>query len=166
MIIKVSTLTNGKHEIPFNINVKELKLEKPFEGDLSLLCKVDKSDHQIIINCDLAVDVDFTCDRCNSNFIQTLENEFQIVYFFDKESADNENTNIRYLPEAETKIDLTVDAIEYANCSIPMKKLCDEDCKGLCGSCGIDLNEEKCDCKSEEINPVWDKLLELKDKLN
>jgi len=166
MIIKVSSLSNGNHKISFEKNVKELGLKQPFVDDLILNCRIDKSDHQIILSCEVTVQANFICDRCTTNFHQTLYNDFQLVYFFDKESVDENNLNIRYLPEAETEIDLTKDAFEYTQCAVPMKKLCDENCKGLCSSCGINLNEKTCNCTNEEINPVWEKLLELKDKLN
>lgn len=37
--------------------------------------------------------------------------------------------------------------------SIPSKHLCREDCKGICPKCGKNLNEGKCDCKSDNIDP-------------
>ncbi|MEE9432495.1 MAG: DUF177 domain-containing protein [Melioribacteraceae bacterium] len=166
MIIKISTLSNGNHEILLEKKVKELKLDQPFVDDLILNCKVDKSDYQIVIDCKLHAVANFICDRCTADFNLTLHSDFKLVYFFDKGNIDKDNTSIRYLPDSETEIDLTKDAFEFAQFSIPMKKLCDEDCNGLCSNCGINLNEKKCDCKNEETNPVWDKLLELKDKLN
>lgn len=36
--------------------------------------------------------------------------------------------------------------IEQIHLGIPMKPLCREDCKGLCGTCGGDLNEGPCGC--------------------
>ncbi len=47
-----------------------------------------------------------------------------------------------------------------------MKKLCSEDCAGLCTKCGSNLNKNKCNCSEELKNPVWEPLLKLKDKLN
>ncbi len=36
--------------------------------------------------------------------------------------------------------------IEQIHLGIPMKPLCREDCQGLCGQCGADLNEGPCSC--------------------
>ncbi|NLI57624.1 MAG: DUF177 domain-containing protein [Clostridium sp.] len=36
--------------------------------------------------------------------------------------------------------------------NLPTKLICSEDCKGLCFYCGVNLNEETCDCKNEEID--------------
>ena len=32
---------------------------------------------------------------------------------------------------------------------VPEKNLCSESCKGLCYSCGINLNQETCGCKKK-----------------
>jgi uncharacterized protein len=37
---------------------------------------------------------------------------------------------------------------------LPIAPLCSEACKGLCGQCGADQNEEGCDC-GEPIDPRW-----------
>ena len=34
--------------------------------------------------------------------------------------------------------------------ALPMKPLCSENCKGLCPSCGTNLNKASCECA-----PVW-----------
>ncbi|MGE5613517.1 MAG: YceD family protein [Bacillota bacterium] len=34
--------------------------------------------------------------------------------------------------------------------SLPMKHLCSEQCKGLCGRCGANLNEGQCGCGEEK----------------
>jgi len=48
--------------------------------------------------------------------------------------------------------------------SLPMYVVCREDCRGLCSSCGQDLNEKPCGCEPTAIDP---RLAILKDiKLN
>lgn len=36
---------------------------------------------------------------------------------------------------------------------IPMKRVCREDCKGLCPRCGINKNRESCECPAVEHEP-------------
>ncbi|MGI6669534.1 MAG: YceD family protein [Acetivibrionales bacterium] len=47
---------------------------------------------------------------------------------------------------------LDIDKAFYDNIvlSLPMKHLCSEQCKGLCGRCGANLNEKQCACDEEE----------------
>ena len=39
---------------------------------------------------------------------------------------------------------------------------CSEDCKGLCASCGENLNEGSCDCAPVKGDSRWDALLPLR----
>jgi uncharacterized protein len=48
--------------------------------------------------------------------------------------------------------------------SIPMKHLCDEGCKGLCPFCGINLNQERCECREEHVDPRLEKLKQWLDR--
>ena len=66
--------------------------------------------------------------------------------------------------------DLTEQIREEILLAFPMRFQCKEKCKGLCGSCGADLNEEKCSCgkkkkKKEEVpdkDSPWNALDALK----
>lgn len=46
----------------------------------------------------------------------------------------------------EPLLDTRPIVIEQIHLGIPMKPLCREDCQGLCGTCGADLNEGPCSC--------------------
>lgn len=48
--------------------------------------------------------------------------------------------------------------------SMPVRYLCKEDCKGLCPTCGRDLNEGDCGCSSDVIDPRFEVLSKLCDK--
>lgn len=44
----------------------------------------------------------------------------------------------------------------------PFKALCDEDCKGLCPSCGANLNQKQCSCEgAADIDPRMEALKAL-----
>lgn len=64
----------------------------------------------------------------------------------------------------EPLLDTRPIVVEQIHLGIPMKPLCREDCQGLCGQCGADLNEGTCSC-----TPAGDlrlaKLAGLRDKL-
>ena len=161
MKFKFTNYEDGIHQIDFKKSADELDLDEQFTGDVLLNCRMDKSTYQIVLNCDFSADTELICDRCNEKFIFRVSNEFQNIYLFSSEE-ETDDVNIHYLSLEQDKIDLSKDVSEYAKFAIPMKKLCSESCKGLCPHCGINLNEKKCNCKTEETNPVWDKLQKLK----
>lgn len=47
-------------------------------------------------------------------------------------------------------VDLGEAIREYALLELPMQPLCKADCKGLCPTCGADLNLGACGCQSDE----------------
>ncbi len=51
-------------------------------------------------------------------------------------------------------LDLTEVLRQDVLVGLPMHPLCQEDCHGLCASCGQNLNEGICDCKPEP-DPRW-----------
>jgi uncharacterized protein len=54
------------------------------------------------------------------------------------------------------------DAVTLA---LPLRPLCREDCKGLCARCGNDLNAGPCDCGGDDIDPRWEALAALRERL-
>lgn len=45
--------------------------------------------------------------------------------------------------------------------NISGRYLCSEDCLGLCPTCGINLNENSCNCDNEYIDPRWQALADI-----
>ena len=43
----------------------------------------------------------------------------------------------------------------------PERVLCREDCRGLCGVCGQNLNEGSCDCEPADLDPRMAKVLDI-----
>ena len=58
---------------------------------------------------------------------------------------------------------LDLDELVYSEVmmSLPMKHLCNAECKGICFKCGKNLNEGKCDCPEKEIDPRLQALADL-----
>ena len=168
MVIKFTNFNDGIHHFDFVEKISDLDLDEIFHGELKLSCKMDKSHHQIIINCDINFETSLTCDRCISEFKKTFSKQFQNIYFiiYDSEKEVVEDPGVYYLSPTEDKIDLLKDVKEYMNIAIPMKVLCNDDCKGLCPNCGKDLNQFECNCEADVENPVWEPLKKLKGNLN
>ena len=50
--------------------------------------------------------------------------------------------------------------------AVPIKSLCRYDCKGLCVHCGVNRNQQSCDCDQTKPDPRWAPLGDLKSKLH
>lgn len=62
----------------------------------------------------------------------------------------------------EDFVDLTASIREDIILELPQRALCEADCKGLCPSCGQDLNEGPCRCASSRGDLRWHALDQIK----
>jgi uncharacterized protein len=166
MMIKISNLSDGIHYLTFEGDINELECKEPFAGKYLTEIKLTKLHNRIILDIDLKTQACFDCDRCGVNFIGNLQNKFQMVYLSGDSPEDSASDNIIYLPPDADKIKLNKEFRDYAILSIPMKKLCKEDCKGLCYSCGKNLNNDSCKCEDKQVDIRWKPLMELKNRVN
>jgi uncharacterized protein len=166
MYIKISNLSDGVHKFNFDEAVTEINLEEPFFGNFLADIELSKTNNQIILDADFLANVHFECDRCSNDFNTELKGTFKMVYFFGNKPDGNEKDNLIYLPMTADRIEIGKDLRDFAMLSVPMKKICKEDCNGLCFSCGKDLNEGECNCDKNKTDDRWLPLMELKTKLN
>jgi len=167
MKIKISGLSNGTYNYDFNFGIDRIELEEPFFGNYQTNVVLNKFDDQIILEVSTSLHANFLCDRCGKDYESVVQSNYKMVYLLrDIDSKTDEEVDITYLAQDADKIDISKDTRDYAILSVPMKKLCNDDCKGLCFKCGKDLNEGNCDCDNQVIDDRWKPLLELKNKIN
>ena len=89
------------------------------------------------------------CDRCLDPASFDISGEIEEFYLFE-EPEDPEAYEDGYELVGEDRI---IDLAEPINDAVvmdtPFVVLCQPDCKGLCPTCGCNLNHEQCDCAAE-----------------
>ena len=85
------------------------------------------------------------CDRCLKEFesVKTVRHETMVA----SELEDEDNDEILLMEDGV--IDVGDLAQTMFILEMDSKTLCDEDCKGICPGCGVDLNQGDCTCKKE-----------------
>jgi uncharacterized protein len=98
------------------------------------------------------------CARCLKEFTLPIASEFEESFLLPKYAPAEEDTeladddmDVSFL--SEEGIDLEDIVAEQIWLSIPIKPLCDEQCKGLCSVCGEDLNRGDCGCDRQYQDP-------------
>ena len=81
----------------------------------------------------------------------------------DLEAIDDEEV-LGLAEYREDSIDLGEVVREQLYLALPMKPLCQEDCKGLCPVCGGNRNREACTCQQEWVDPRMAALAEWKSR--
>ena len=166
MRIKISGLENGMYDYDFEADIEKIDLTEPLFGKYNTNVVLNKFDDQIILEASTTAGANFICDRCGTASKQTVKSKYKMIYLLRSIEGAEEEINITYLSPDTHMIDILKDVRDYMILSTPMKRLCKEDCKGLCAKCGADLNEKQCDCNDDEIDDRWKVLSELKHKLN
>ena len=111
--------------------------------------------------------VRLSCSRCLSEYETTVTSPFTIFYTkasgepLDEEMELAEEDLVAASYEGE-EIDFTPVVAEQVILGIPLKPLCKEECLGLCGSCGADLNVDTCGCDRTAVNLKFSALQNLK----
>lgn len=103
--------------------------------------------------------LDVVCDRCLKPI--TVELHVSVETLLAEELEGEENDEIVLLDKGTVELD----EIFSTACILDLdsKHLCREDCKGLCPTCGKDLNEGPCGC-GKELDPRLAVLAKLLDK--
>ncbi len=162
MIIKISNLSDGSYNYEFEGEVAEIGLTEPYTGRYDTNVELSKFQDQIILNSGTNIKAKMVCDRCCEEYEQVIKSEYKIVYLLRGAEEENEPVDIVYLNTDADKINIKDDVRDYALLAIPMKKLCNEDCKGLCYRCGKNMNVSACECNQNEIDDRWKPLTKLK----
>ncbi|HHW66788.1 MAG: hypothetical protein PWP07_2626 [Epulopiscium sp.] len=122
----------------------KIKLLKPvyFTGTIANDGKV------LYLKGNLSTVLELYCDRCTKPVETSLS--INIEEKFSSEPIDEEEI---HEINSGSEIDLTPIFIDAILLNIPMKIVCDTQCKGLCSQCGQNLNEGTCDCNQNEYDP-------------
>lgn len=77
---------------------------------------------------------------------------------FESGAADDEFTASVEIPDGTDFLDLTEEVREAIILTLPGYPVCREDCKGLCVTCGADLNKVTCSCGKAGREGRWSAL--------
>jgi uncharacterized protein len=111
--------------------------------------------------------LELPCSRCLEPFRSPVDASFDLRY---QPHALNTGSDEREIEEDDLstafyendEIDLGQLMREQFYLSVPMKPLCQDDCRGLCPVCGTNLNRGTCECKRDWVDPRLAVLKNLK----
>lgn len=150
---------------PVELGGQEVRFAEPFRGTAEIWNAGDR----ILVRAELVGEATLVCSRCLTSFTEPLsvsfEEEFVPEGSVEADSEEEQEESDRTVTEySGDEIDLSEPLRDNILLELPMKPLCDEDCKGICPRCGTNLNQAECTCadSSEAVDP---RLAALKDLL-
>ncbi len=117
-----------------------------------------ESVHQgLLVNAVIQTRWQGSCVRCLEE--ASGEIKVQVRELFEPQGSGEDDS---YHFDGEI-LDLTELIKDFIVLELPVVPLCRKDCKGLCATCGQNLNEGSCSCIKDDIDPRWGKLRSLSD---
>ena len=129
-------------------------------GSVALL----RTDQGIWASAALDSEVPCVCSRCLEDFRQPVHISIEEEFFSVTDLAAGraaEGQVESYRIDQDHILDLADAVGQYMAVGLPMKPVCRGDCKGICATCGTNLNEGVCQCDDVERDTRWGALLEL-----
>lgn len=133
--------------------------ERPFAEPVRVSGTVRNMADALLLEGTAETTLELLCDRCLKPFRQEMR--VPVESLLAEELEDEESDEIILLEDGTVDLDeVFTTAVVLA---MDSKHVCSEDCKGLCATCGADLNEGPCGCKPEP-DPRFAALAQLLDK--
>src|SRR5437870_698643 len=125
---------------------------------IALAFDIFKDKHQFRLIGTVKTTLELPCSRCLEPYTLRVDQTFDLRY---QPHAQNTGESEREIEEDDLttafyendEIDLGQLIREQLYLALPMKPLCAADCKGLCPSCGANLNRAACDCRRDWEDP-------------
>ncbi len=102
------------------------------------------------------------CSLCLKPMVVPIDVEFMVSYQqAPVESKMDESSINDVVFYHEDLVDVSEDLRQHLILELPMKPVCDPACKGLCPTCGKDLNYGECGCQKTVDDPRMSVLRDL-----
>jgi len=158
MTVNIKNLPDGEAK-PISLS-KKISLPKAYSVNdkvfVKLLGKISNEKKGIFhFSGNVNAILNLNCDLCLKPF------DFKLDFTIDEIFSKSDDKEEDYLFFSGDVINLEPAVLNNILINMPMKAVCSNNCKGLCGICGHNLNESDCGCKKEYINPEFEKLKAL-----
>jgi uncharacterized protein len=159
MKVFIQKLEEGIHEIEHKISSQTYEFldAESYPQSLLLNLYIDRINDLFRFKITIKTRAIYTCDRCLVRFKTDFDETIEQLYQIGNSDFEDED-EIEVLPENTKEIDISKAIQEAFIMNRPIKLLCSEECKGLCLTCGINLNKKQCKCSETMINPRLEKL--------
>lgn len=159
LVIQLSSVPPEGLEVSAALSPGEVHLEGEegfalLEGG-SLGCRLDRGDDQSVhVRGRLSARLELQCGRCLEDFPFALEQELDLFYLPHRAEQEDEEEDEIELADRDMvvayykgeRLDLGEMIREQFFLAVPMKRLCREECAGICPTCGANRNTRRCQC--------------------
>ena len=163
MIIQFSDLISSKNRKK-EVNITYELAPLYFDGEnieaveaLKVVGNVISVGDVLTLKASIETKLKMHCSRCLETFIYPIDIDIE-----ERFTNNNELQNDEEIIFVEGNIlDITEIVENVIISTLPIKRLCTDNCRGLCYQCGKNLNEGSCNCNTNDVDLRLAKLQEL-----
>lgn len=148
--------TTGQQYCLDSLGIETEKEPFDLQGPVSLFCLLKKkSATRILFQATMRATLLLTCDRCLQVYSSKVDSNFRLICEVNSSEhwkLKNINLSARDLDIVqlvEPFVDLKEITRQQLCLSLPQRQLCNENCKGICPECGVDMNIDPCHCQRD-----------------
>jgi uncharacterized protein len=169
LALDVSKIPAAGLELDEELSPQPLHLEEKdgvhLEAGGRLQCRVELREERLVqVSGTIHARLRLECGRCLEPFALGIDEKLDLAYL-PQDAGRGEEEEVHLLDHdlivayyADDRIDLGEMVREQLILSVSMKRLCREDCRGLCPKCGVNRNTTACSCPSGAPDPRWERL--------
>lgn len=168
MLIEIERLNERGVDFEQTYAPDDLALEDEYARlatDARVVGRASRRSDMVRVEGTIDTSVETPCDRCLTPLALPVNVEFKAdLGLADAAGAGTElqDADMDFSTYEGDAVNLDEIVREQILLALPTRQLCAEDCKGLCPTCGANLNAAACGCEHQETDPRWSALEELK----
>ncbi|MFC1961202.1 DUF177 domain-containing protein [Chloroflexota bacterium] len=152
----LGTSRNVDFDVPELIVTSDLTL-----AFLRGVLRLSRTTEGVLVQGELNTALDGECRRCLTPVTQHITLDLEELFIHNPDEAQADTT---FVIADDAVLDLTPLLREEIIVNTPLALLCKTDCAGLCLHCGQNLNNSLCECETDDIDPRFAVLLQLKNQ--
>lgn len=148
-------------ELSYQLDISDIDIDGafPFKSPVTVTATASNRASLVTLALNCRFDYQRSCDRCGEQC--TVEQNMNFAHKLAQTLVDEGNDDYIETPDFTVELDEVV--ITDILLNLPQKNLCKEDCKGLCPTCGVNLNTGSCACSGKTVDPRLEILKQLMD---
>ena len=163
--LDITGLSEGLNLLERRVGAVDLDLNWPevqFSQEIELYLEVLRMGDNLQIDGRFHGTMHTTCDRCLGGFDHPLDGRFRLLGRRGDETTHELAEQDGIVFHDGHGLDISGEVRQAILLEVPIQNLCSPDCRGLCATCGADLNRGDCACERRAVDPRWADLGRLK----